>query len=237
MDDRCQAGDRCRMRDAQTGLAYPQHPLCQWELEAAERDTRALVLDYRDLEQQLPPSLGSWSDGQRRGKSTPLPIRGHVLDLQIEIHWVTSVWADVLRDRERLSDLPGNVRDGWAVQRAVTVLAPRLHLLAEVPPTAMWDYPTSTPGDRCTEVPGWQGVLDLMSLHQRARSALGLTNALPNVAWGVLCRGCDRVSTLVQEPGSDERRCSECHEHYSAMAYADWVALLAAAEKRRGAAA
>lgn len=219
----------CTAYDPVLKRPYPQWPLCDWCLEVAERDVRALTLDYRDLEQQLPPSLGVWGDGQPHGKEQPLPLSGHVLDLQIDIHWLTCAWADVVRDRDRLSDAPSRVRDGFAVQAAVTVLAPRLRLLAELEAVTMWSYPGTDTG--ASEVAGWQGVLDLCGLHQRARSALGLTREEPELMLGVLCRNCDLRSKLLREIGGDSRTCKACGEHYTGPEYADWVALLAAQER------
>jgi hypothetical protein len=227
MSDRCEAGDRCRAYDPAARQPFPSWPLCDFCLESAERDVRALVLDYRDLEQHLPPSLGQWGDGQPRSRSTALPLSVHVLDLQIEIHSTLDAWDDVVRDRERLSDKPQRVRDGWAVQQAVSILAPRLHILAGIPMAVMWSYP-GTEG-RDSEVPGWQGVLDLSRLHQRARSALGLTREEPELCVGVPCRRieCD-LKTLYRMPGTDEVRCHSCGLTYSAEDYAKWLKLCAA---------
>lgn len=209
--------------------------LCRWCLEVAERDVRALTLDYRDLEQLLPPALGVWDDGMPRGQSSPLPLRESILDLQTAIWWLVDAWDDVVRDAHRLSDKPARVRQGWAVQQCVAILAPRLHLLAEIEPVTMWTY-CGHPG--ALDVPGWQGVLDLAQMHHRARAALRLTEPTPDIAWGVLCRGpCDLVSTLVRKPGEDDWRCRMCGEHYTAAAYTDWVGILAAAELHRRAVA
>lgn len=270
MADRCEAGDRCRAYDPQKKQAFPEAPLCSYCLDSAERDVRALVLDYRDLEQHLPPSLGQWGDGQPRGRSTALPLSVHVLDLQVEIHWLTDAWDDVIRERERLSEKPSRVRSGWAVQQAVSILAPRLHVLAGIGPQPMWDYPgtsevcpafTSHPvlnsstvltvscsqgdGRPCgvcggtgrvatsTEQPGWQGVLDLSRLHQRARSALGLTAPKKEHCAGIPCRNpeCD-LKLLFRIPGTDEVRCDACSMWYDADAYRSWVALVSAAARR-----
>jgi transcriptional regulator with XRE-family HTH domain len=219
----------CKAYDPTTKRPYPQWPLCDWCLEASERDVRALTLDYRDLEQHLPPSLGVWGDGQPHGNDQPLPLSGHVLDLQLDIHWLTVAWADVVRDRDRLSDAPSRVRDGFAVQAAVTVLAPRVRLLAELEAVTMWCYPGTDQGS--SDIAGWQGVLDLSKLHQRARSTLGLTREEPALMVGVLCRGCDLRSKLTRQAGADDVVCGVCGEHYTATEYADWVALLAAQER------
>lgn len=266
----------CRWYDPVTRRPYPAGPLCDGCLEPAEQDIRKLTLDYGDLEQHLPPSLGVWGDGQPHGKSQPLPLSEHVLDLQRDIWWLVTAWADVLRDVENLSmtgDWSKRRRDGLAVQQAMVVVAPRVRLLAELGTWEMWDYPgTSVPCPRsssravlnsstvlsascsqdgvepcrvcggtgriarASEVDGWRGVLDLAQLHQRARSALGLTVEQPELLLAVLCRGCDRRSTLTRQAGSDEVRCSKCAEHYTAVEYSDWLGLDAAASTRKEAA-
>lgn len=282
MVDYCEAGQPdekgrggCRAFDPVTRSPAPlegRPRLCDLCLEPAERDIKALVLDYRDLEQQLPPSLGVWGDGQPKGRTMPLPLSEHVLDLQRDIWWLTTGWADVLRDADRLSmtvDWSKRRRDGLAVQEAMAIVGPRVRRLAELGPQLVWDYPgTSFPCPRyssravknsttvltwscsqdgvepcrdcggtgrvavSSEVPGWQGVLDLAHLHARARVALGLTQERPELLLAVLCRGCDRRSTLTRSAGSDEVVCSKCSERYSGREYADWVGLDAAASKR-----
>lgn len=244
MTGRCYAGPPdenghggCRAYDRSSKLpaeCWSSALLCDLCLEVAERDVRALVLDYRDLEQHLPPSLGVWQFGSRGGADSPLPLRSSVLDLQIDIWWLCTAWCDVVREADRLSDAPSHVRSGWAVQDAVKILAPRLRLLAEIESATMWDYPsTSTPADRCSEVPGWRGVLDLAELHQRARRALGLTNAMPVLMKGVPCRACDRRA-LYRLPVRHEKdpvtvECDACGERYGEDEYADWQALNGAA--------
>lgn len=241
MTDYCEAGvpdekgrGGCRAYDSVTRLpaALEGRPrLCEADLEPAERDIRALVLDYRDLEQHLPPSLGVWGDGQPKGKSQPLPLSEHVLDLQREIWWLTTAWEDVLRDADRLSmtgDWSKRRRDGLAVQQAMAIVGPRVRRLAELGPCEMWGYPGY---EGVVEIPGWRGVLDLARLHARARAALGLTREEPTIMAGVPCRHCD-AAALHRRPGDDAVHCGRCGLYYSPRDYTDWVALVAAAAKR-----
>lgn len=219
------ADARCRARDEHGNPVETSGlPLCVWCLEAAQRDVRALVLDYRDLEQHLPPSLGQRGSGMppARGISAPLPIAEHVLDLQIDIFRLLDAWDDVIRDICRLSDKPQRTRAGWAVQQSVTVLAPRLDVLAGVSGT-MWDYPGSV--ERCSEVPGWQGVLDLVQLHHRARRALGLTRESPTLLVGVPCPECN-AATLYRGPGDDAVRCGRCSAYLSGRDYTAWTVVV-----------
>lgn len=230
---RCMAADRCRAVDERGNPAETDGWLCFHCLESAERDVRALVLDYRDLEQHLPPSLGVWGDGLPRGTSSrPLPLNEHVLNLQHEIWWLTDAWDAVVRDASRLSDKPPRTRAGWAVQQSVAILAPRLDVLAAVTSVEMWDYPGAVVvTDRCSPVAGWQGVLDLAALHRRARSALGLSNDRPALLVGVRCRGCDVKSKLTRDHDSGEVWCRACGQRYTAEEYTRWTAMLVAEQQ------
>lgn len=215
------SAEHCRARDEHGNPADSDAPLCFWCLEAAERDVRALVLDYRDLEQLLPPSLGQRADGmpRARGDERPLPFAEHIFDLQHEIWHVTDAWDAVVRDVDRLSEKPPRVRAGWSVQQSVAILAPRLDRLAQTSGT-MWDYPGAT--DRCSEIPGWQGVLDLARLHHRARGALGLNRDEGELIVGVACPRCEIRSKLVRT--EDAVTCRGCKVRLEPGDYADWVA-------------
>lgn len=232
---KCMAGDRCKARDEHGDPALTDGYLCFWCLESAERDVRALTLDYRDLEQRLPLSLGQRGTGlpTGRGGLPGPPIAEHVLELQQDIWWLTDAWDAVVRDLDRLSDKPPRTRAGWAVQQSVSILAPRLDRLARASGT-MWDYPGAV--ERCAEIPGWQGVLDLAHLHHRARAALGLTAEKPELCLGIPCRNpeCD-LKTLYRLPGSDEVKCHSCGLRYSAEDYTTWTRLLAAPKRKEAA--
>lgn len=251
----CAAGDRCRNYDPanKQPAEARRSPLCDTCIDHAERDIRALVLDYRDLENWLPQPLGVWGDG-RAGFNHPIPLRQHIDTLQRDIHWITTAWEEVIRDVDQLSERRTNVRAGYAVQTAVTILSPRLALLASLEATDVWDYPiahcprcgrggnTNRDPDgvkraRCanckmgwrqpdaTTVTGLQAITDLQALHGRARHALGLTTAEPELCIGVPCKSldCDTTGALYREPGADSIKCGACGRWYSAEDYADWI--------------
>ena len=110
MADLCAADTACRGYDRTTDTPAPADhgtPLCRAELDTADRDIPLLVHDYRDLEQLLPRSISEWSDGQPRGSGeAPIPLQLGVEALQAEIWWLTTAWAEVLADVQRLADPP-----------------------------------------------------------------------------------------------------------------------------------
>jgi len=230
----CVAGDRCRAYDrtrkAAAQLDPDEAPLCPWCLRVAERDVHALALDYRDLEQLLPPSIGQWHDGQPgSGADPPVPLRLGVGALQEDIAWVLAAWADVVCDNQRLSDPPVRVRPYTAVQVAVRILAPRLDVLARVRRAVLWSYPVcqahgSWDSDGCARGPsersGAAGVLDLGYLRARARTVLGLTRPVWRVP-GICpdCRGDEVLCREVQGKDRDTVSCERCGE---SRPYADY---------------
>lgn len=217
----CIAGARCceydRARQRAALLADPDCPLCPDCLRVAERDVRQLPYDYVDLEQLVPPSLGEWSDGQpKRGKGElPLPLRELVLVLQRHIWWVLTAWEPVVRELDHLSDeVRTGVREGWAVQRAAQMIAPRVHKLARVGPTDMADYPDFN--DQIARALVWDprlrrtidhttpagadGVLHLMRLHSQARAMTGLTKRVRRLPGS--CHECLQDDVLRQHEPS-----------------------------------
>jgi hypothetical protein len=213
----CYAGERCRGYDraVQKPADATDTPLCDACLGMGQTAADKLLLDYRDLEQLIPPTLGQWGDGQPgHSGEAPIPINTAVEALQRAIWWVATTWAEALAERYRLADPPTRVRDGHAVQWALGIIRPRLADLARLPEVELADYPLADP-DRAVQVgtavvvtiPGAQGVLDLARLHRRATAALGLngdTRKLPGH-----CRDCARPD-LRQDNGSDTVYCGHC---------------------------
>jgi hypothetical protein len=244
--DVCLAGERCvDRREGRAAELEGQLTLCEGCLLAAERAVPALVLDYRDLEQHLPPSLGVWGDGQPASRDDhPVPLNLAVEACQREIWWVLTTWEELVRERERLSDsVTRQVRAGWAVQAAAQILTPRIRLLAAIGPVLLCGYPSLDEdelqryeGIEYADVPGWRGVVDFTRLHNRAQRLLGLTATRPEICQGIYCRECDLVNVLYREPGSDDVLCGSCRLRYSRADYLEWVGLLDAAARRTDAA-
>jgi hypothetical protein len=241
MADLCLASERCVGYDRreERGAQTEGGVLCEGCLLAAERAVPALVLDYRDLEQHLPLSLGQWGDGQPASRDDhPVPLNLAVEALQREIWHVLTTWEEVVRERERLSDsVTGQVRAGWAVQAAAQILTPRVRLLAAVGPVLLNGYPNLDEDDlhrfegiEYADVPGWRGVVDFRRLHDRARMLLGLTAPREEKIELLPCRDCDARS-LYRLPGDDRVYCGNsddnCTAIYSNEEFRRWAGLVA----------
>lgn len=217
MSDLCLAGERCRDYDytrKQPSEVWDT-PLCAEDLRAGERAATQLVYDYRDLEQHIAPSVGQRLDGQPgHSPEAPIPIRTDIEALQRAIWWVTATWAEILADRAQLSPLSKRVRDGWSVQWSCGILAPRIGSLAVIEEQQLPDYPLTNDDSLPTRfrslalvtVSGAQGVLDLMWLHDRARSMLGLTKLTRKLPGHCRCGRAD----LRQDNGTDTVYCGGC---------------------------
>ncbi|MFG3710859.1 hypothetical protein [Micromonospora sp. NPDC047730] len=77
---------------------------------------------------------------------------------------------------------------------------------------------------------------EIRQLRTALHGALGETEPLPEVMWGVLCRteGCDDVSQLVRRPGSDYIECDACFRLYTEEEYREWTQLLARQVRPKG---
>jgi hypothetical protein len=249
---RCRSGDRCRGLDPVTRQAHPtSQPLCEACLEAAERDTRALVFDYLDLAQLHEPAMSQAPSEHTGGsKEKPIPINGHAEALQAEIVHVTSVWEYEIRVACRLADpyvsapvadwhttiskpTPlARVRPGAAVQRAVGIIGPRLRRLAALPPTIV--CPAGVEDDP-VEMAGWEAVHQLQALHQRARGMLGRTRRtfwIPGECWQCGAHPTQGVDgPLYRSEPRDARdpmqvTCSKCQAYRPYPDYEQYMATL-----------
>jgi hypothetical protein len=248
--DLCFAAERCIGFDRREGQAalVADLPLCDGCLTAGERAVPALVLDYRDLEQHLPLSLGVWGDGQPSTRDDhPVPLNLAVEACQREIWHVLTCWEEIVREREKLSDsVTRQVRAGWAVQAAAQILTPRVRLLAAIGPVLLNGYPSLDEdelqrfeGIEYADVPGWRGVVDFTRLHNRARTLLGLTSPRAEKIELLPCRDCDARS-LYRLPGDDRVYCGNsddnCTAIYSNEEFRRWAGLVAEYAKPKEAA-
>lgn len=226
-------GSRCAEWDGQAPGWAVGGPLCETEVRRAERDVRQLVYDFIDLEQMIPKSLSQALDPQPSGKPVPpMPIAAAPEALQREIHYVLTLWEAEMRDRFRIAQPQEGVRLGAEVQRAAGFLAPRIDRLARIEPVLV--YPRGCDDDPC-EVLGWEAVVHLTALHQRARAMLGRTHRTTKLP--APCSTGDAKSTK-RCPGSlyrDDPRfegdpaliyCDRCDRKWTADEFAKYVGLL-----------
>lgn len=215
----CVAGIRCAGYDNTAGqpAATARSPLCDPCLTLGVRATNHLHRDYNDLGAHLARTTTHATDSTPAGRDgPPIPIRLDIDELQRTIWWITTTWAEILADRHQLTGLSKRTRPGWAVTWAVTIIAPRITLLAQTGPQQLPDYPLAGPDD-CTRYRGLDltirdgatAVADLIALHRRAERALGLTDPvrhLPGYCHNHYCRRPD----LRQANGSDDVHCGTC---------------------------
>lgn len=204
----CQAGTYCRGRDEHGQPHQGSDPLCQACLDHAQPAVTALVYDYLDLAQLHEASMSQAVNEHTSGggHESPTLLADHVEALQAEIVHVVSLWEHALRATGRLHNprtfaplwrtrvydhlnLPEGghtlrkARAGAIVQRAVSIIRPRLERLSRLPaatvcPTGIEDPPTP--------MHGWEAVLQLQALHHRARTTLGRTQRtfwIPGECW------------------------------------------------------
>lgn len=215
----CLADIHCKAYDRTAGHAYPtDQPLCDTCLDHAEPDVRSLVFDYLDLAQLHEASMSQAITEKTGGsKEKQMLLVGHVEALQAEIVHVLTTWEYEVRVAARLSDpttlvpvadwhttisrpVPDpKVRAGALVQRATTILAPRLTFLSRLPATAV--CPRGVEDDP-VDVAGWEAVLQLADLHRTCRSVLGRTRRTLSL-YGTCPRRSCRAEALYRHEPSD----------------------------------
>ena len=225
------------------GLCWPCERHGRWAIEQ-------LPLDWRDLSDRLAPGSGGGVVSGSRTEA-PIPVNLGVDALMREIAYALTAWEIRVRDVAHLSDAPARgVRDQVAVPRAAAILAAHFPVLLALPFEGYMPYDSTAPVDE--DGPG--AVVELTSLHHRARTMLGLTvrrerrelpcPLIPCERHGVercteaACvdhiSGCGQY-TLVQELGGDTVTCDWCGYTLSLDEYARYTtrhALALAAPRR-----
>jgi len=230
---RCRTGDRCRWRDRTGPALVDGLVVCDGCLATMDRSVGGLLWDYVDLEQLIPmaTSRGQLVSGTREPASL---LSLHVEALQRAIWHTVTTWEEIIRERAALSEPTVGVRPGWAVQRAIEVIRPRMRLLINVEPVAVWpDGFTGVPADRS----GVDAGLAFVSLHNRARVVLGLTrqtDELYGLCWMYSMRhptGCG-WPTLRRDAGSETVYCANCSARCSWDNYRSYLGLMVPYAKR-----
>lgn len=196
-------------------------PMCEWCLKVASADIEQLVADYVDLEAELVPAQRGMRERVACGGAVgSVPLALDIEALQRSIVWTLTVWEPPVRELAGLSpERTDNVRDGWAVKTAVSIIVPRIALLAGLGDT--WGFADGLAAGPVVRN-GIHAVASLRTLHRQARSAVGATelvHALPGV-----CAGC-RANALRRANGSDQVFCDVCHRCWTIEDYRRYVRL------------
>ena len=158
-------------------------------------------------------------------------------------------WHERVAAVARLSFPTGRRRDGYAVSRAVDVLAAHLDAmlaLAPEPVTRAWDLrdlegiPDSTPGvvhavyaEICLDLDGGDAGMEIINLRHLSRAAIGETKAKPETFDGIPCRNrdCEDYALEQAEPPSDQNteapksRCASCGHTMTEVEFIAWADL------------
>lgn len=179
--------------------------LCQPCLRGARRDIMALVRDYADLENVL-ADTGGLAERVAGTRERSIPLALGVDMLQRDIWHFLTTWEEITIEVCRLSAVPaGKTRDGWAVQRAVRILLPRLDTLAAIGPHAIFPAGPDNPPEDMT---GAQAILTMRALHRRIGQALGRAS-LRHILVGP-CWKCGIDGGLRRDDGDETVYCAFC---------------------------
>jgi hypothetical protein len=179
----CRLGGYCSTRNRSTGQPGPDEGrgLCWPDERHGQFAIGELVGDWLALMQRVGKDAGRQGFGSipTACAEAPIPIHEHIEALTRQIAWTLDVWAQPVRERARLAeDVYGyehqwqqRRREGAAVQRDSGTLTAHYSVLLALAPVDYLDYETVT----LVADDGPGAVAQMVQLHHRARSVLGVT--------------------------------------------------------------
>jgi LSD1 subclass zinc finger protein len=218
-------GDRCKAFDRNAGVPAVSAPknLCPSCESHYTRVMKMLVYDYLDLSRIIARSNTFSDDKIARPKpqSTP-PIDLTIDTLRSQLVWTVGIWETHVR---AAAGLPWRsylgARDGFNVNTGCTILAPRVDLLAGLPPVLAWHDGHGSPEP--FEMPGTEGLLRLAEINRRSRYATGVTERTVRLPGD--CPDCG-APTLMRLAGADEVSCAVCRTVWPYATYRQWVSMM-----------
>jgi hypothetical protein len=238
----CVAAARCRSYDRAhraPGIAVAL-PLCEPCIDTAGLAVGKLLFDYDGLADQLGEQHTSAGELVSGTRERPIPLDTGADALMAEIvHTATTWWWALSYVRGGLAGQVVPQHPRLRLQAALQVLMPRLRDLAGLGPVMV--RPTGVEDD-LTRMDGWQGLLHLEHLHDRAVTAVGLTDPVTSL-WGA-CPECGS-DTVTRDAGATEQtalavrngdetvycRARGCGYRATRDAYQEYAGLAAAAAR------
>lgn len=223
----CVMASGCVALDRASGLSAPAftRALCEDCERVAHSDVSLLRYDYVDLSQLIArqDAPGDAKIARPKPRSTP-PINLDVDALRSEIATTLWIWEQPVRWAVGLPPRPpaGATRDGWTVDHAVRVIAPRVQVLAALPEIGAYHDGRDQP---MAWVDGLTGLTRLRDLHRRSRHHTGLLAR--NVALPGECPKC-AAHALSRRDGTEAVTCGNCRGSWSYEEYSRYVMLVIA---------
>lgn len=199
------------------------HGLCLRDQQIVGDAITELPRDYVELHLALERGGAGLHEHVAATKDLPAALRVNVAALAAEIVRVAAVWAEPVADRLRIdwdTQAMDAARPGFVLQRATRLLTASLSVLLALrgEEVQAWAdngwYHTHEPAD------GVDGALNLLHLHQVARSALGQTKLVHQLP--APCPACDAMA-LARDDGDSFVHCQRCRLRWTEEDYARLV--------------
>lgn len=235
----CARGTRCTDRKVVIDQgerivqpAWTYRPFCDRDREHLITTIQDLPTKYARLYLDLPRSGGA-GEKVSGSKTPPVPLRVDVEALMRDMVHTAVTWQEIVAAVAGLTE-PGRKRQGRALGDACRALAAHVDALLSLDPWPVARYipihqaanlPTGTTGQvfphagyavAVLELDGAQAALELLDLHARCRSMLGLTRRRDLLS--VPCHKCGHVAIYRDETSDglqDEAHCGHCRQTYT----------------------
>jgi hypothetical protein len=213
--------------------AWTYRPFCDLDRQRLITCIEAIPGQYVDLYRKLLPS-GSGGQRVSGSRTPPIPMVLNVEALMREVVHVVCSWAEVVGHVANLSSTDGPRRAGTALSEASKALAIHvdallalgswsvtrymdIHKAADLPAdTIGWVHPHAGYVEAIVDLDGPAAALELLDLHAKCRSVLGLTKKREILT--IPCHGCGHAALHREETSQgmeDGATCGNCRTEYT----------------------
>lgn len=215
----CVLDSNCSVFDA--ALKLPGHSdrtaICEGCHNRMHSELNLLRYDYVDLSQLVARADGHSDTKISRPKPESVPpIDMGIFTLRGQIAYTLMITdrsvREYLGERQQSGEL--TVREGFAVDRSIRYLQPRVYELGEMPAT--WHHWDMT-GEHATELTGPQAMLLLSALHRKARRACGLEAR--SIAVPGYCGSCQAPALMRADDNPERIWCRQCRATVTSSEY------------------
>jgi ribosomal protein S27AE len=203
--------------------------LCLICTRATQQAITELPRDYVDLTHALQHGTAGLAELVAATKELPAPLRVSIAALKAELVRVAATWAEPVAEKLGIDwdsqHMDRHARPGYVLQRASRILATNLPVLLALRDVEVLIWAENGLYSQLEPSDGITAAVDLLTLHQVTRAALGQTKLVHELP--APCPNCGNT-TLVRDDGDDNVHCQRCRLQWPEADYKRLTLVLAA---------